>query len=162
MTARDILQRLRLLGKYLVVAESVTGGLLTAEFTAEPGASEVLLAGVIAYDTELKHELLGVSKALLDSQGPVDAEVVAQMAIGLRERISGQKRFDPQKLVAIATTGVAGPTAQGSAPVGRVLIAIAQGPSANVYQHELAGSRAEIQKTAVLLGLEHLGEEIPQ
>lgn len=162
--AEQILEKLRAGNSKLVVAESLTGGLLTAEFAKIPGASDVLLTGIVAYDTSLKHELLGVSSQLLENQGAVDPEVAAQMADGLRNKISQKLSIDLDKIVAIATTGVAGPTEQDGKPVGEVYIAISSGPegkvSTNVFAHQLEGDRAEIQKSAVLLGLGHLWEEI--
>ncbi|CAB4630072.1 unannotated protein [freshwater metagenome] len=165
-TALQILAALRSENKKLVIAESLTGGLLTAEFAKVPGASDVLLTGVVAYDTNLKHELLGVSKQLLENQGAVDPEVAAQMAEGLREKISLKLGIDLAQMVAISTTGVAGPTEQDGKPVGELYIAVSSGPegsvSSNVFAHQLSGGRAEIQETAVLLGLGHLWEEIAE
>jgi nicotinamide-nucleotide amidase len=162
MTAQQILELLIKQGKKLVIAESITGGALSAEFAAVAGASQVLLASVVAYDTDLKHEMLGVSKQLLANQGPVDPEVVAQMALGLRAKIAHSKSLSETELVALATTGVAGPDTQGGKPVGTLYIAVASGDGSqtNVFAHTLSGNRAEIQNSAVLLGLEHLWEEI--
>jgi nicotinamide-nucleotide amidase len=159
-TPEKILDQLRSQGKYLVVAESLTGGLLTAEFAAVAGASDVLLTGIVAYDTRLKHELLGVSNQLLENQGPVDPEVAAQMAEGLRSRISSKTGIDSDQIVAISTTGVAGPAAQGEKPVGELYIAVAQASATKVFAHQLAGERGQIQKSAVLLGVGHLWDEI--
>jgi len=164
--AQQILDRLRSQGKKLVVAESLTGGLLTAEFSRIAGASDVLLTGIIAYETSLKHELLGVSKALLENQGAVDPEVAAQMAEGLRVKISSRLGLDLAHVVSVSTTGVAGPSKQDGKAVGEVYICVSQGPedsvSSNVFAHQLAGDRAEIQNSAVLLGLGHLWEEIAE
>ena len=159
-TPEKILDQLRSQGKYLVVAESLTGGLLTADFAAVAGASDVLLTGIVAYDTRLKHELLGVSNQLLENQGPVDPEVAAQMAEGLRSRISSKTGIDSDQIVAISTTGVAGPAAQGEKPVGELYIAVAQASATKVFAHQLAGERGQIQKSAVLLGVGHLWDEI--
>jgi nicotinamide-nucleotide amidase len=101
--AQQILDRLRTQGKKLVVAESLTGGLLTAEFSRIAGASDVLLTGIIAYETSLKHELLGVSKALLENQGAVDPEVAAQMAEGLRVKIASRLGLDLAQVVSVST-----------------------------------------------------------
>lgn len=164
--AKTILELLLKQHKKLVVAESLTGGLLTAEFAKVPGASEVLLTGIVAYETSLKHELLGVSKQLLENQGAVDPEVAAQMADGLRLKIASRLALDPASVVAIATTGVAGPTEQDGKPVGELYIAVAksgpEGPRTNVYAHSLSGERVDIQNSAVLLGLGHLWEEIAE
>jgi nicotinamide-nucleotide amidase len=164
MNAEQLLQRLRSQGRQLVIAESLTGGLLSYQFAKVAGASDVLLASVVAYDTALKHELLGVSSQLLENQGPVDPEVAFQMAEGLRQKIAIQKNLPIENLVALATTGVAGPAGQGEKPVGELYIAISLGAEgateSNVWAHQLAGSRQEIQETAVSLTLEHLAEQI--
>lgn len=159
-SAKQIIDLLREQNKFLVLAESVTGGLLTAAFTQVAGASDVVLTGIVAYDTRLKHELLGVSNQLLENQGPVDPEVVAQMAEGLRSKISNKTGIDLSQIVAIATTGVAGPSPQGNKPVGELYIAISQDSVTKVFAHQLEGERVEIQNSAVLLGVGHLWEEI--
>jgi len=165
-SAEQILSALRSAGKKLVVAESLTGGLLTAEFAKVPGASEVLLTGIVAYDTSLKHELLGVSRQLLENQGAVDPEVAAQMAEGIRVKIAAKMGLELSQVLAISTTGVAGPTEQDGKQVGELYICVSKGPegqvSSNVFAHQIEGDRAKIQKTAVLLGLEHLWEEIAE
>lgn len=159
-TPEKILEKLRSQGKHLVLAESLTGGLLTAAFTAIAGASDVLLTGIVAYDTKLKHELLGVSNQLLENQGPVDPEVAAQMAEGIRSRISSKTGISQDQLVAISTTGVAGPSSQAGKPVGELYIAISQPSETKVFAHQLTGDRVQIQNSAVLLGVGHLWEEI--
>jgi PncC family amidohydrolase len=159
-TPEKILHELRSQKKYLVVAESLTGGLLTASFAAIAGASDVLLTGIVAYNTRLKHELLGVSKQLLENQGPVDPEVAAQMAEGLRVKIASKTGLDSDQIVAIATTGVAGPKGQGDKPVGELYIAVSQASETKVFAHQLSGDRGQIQNSAVLLGVGHLWEEI--
>ena len=159
-TAEKILDNLRDQKKFLVIGESLTGGLLTAQFAAIAGASDVLLTGIIAYDTRLKHELLGVSNQLLENQGPVDPEVAAQMAEGLRSRISSKTGIDSDHIVSISTTGVAGPSPQGEKPVGELYIAVSQASETKVFAHELTGDREKIQNSAVLLGVGHLWDEI--
>jgi nicotinamide-nucleotide amidase len=165
-SAKQILDELRSQGKKLVLAESLTGGLLTAEFAKVAGASDVLLTGIVAYDSTLKHELLGVSKQLLENQGAVDPEVAAQMAEGIRNKIAQKLGLELGSLVAISTTGVAGPTEQDGKPVGELYICVSKGPeqavSSNVFAHQLEGDRAQIQNSAVLLGLGHLWEEIAE
>jgi nicotinamide-nucleotide amidase len=73
-----LLETLAAQGLHLAVAESLTGGLLTSAFVDVSGASKVLLGSIVAYQTDLKHQLLGVSRPLLQEQGAIDAEVVAQ------------------------------------------------------------------------------------
>jgi nicotinamide-nucleotide amidase len=149
---------------YLVVAESLTGGLLTAEIAGVAGASKVLVTGIVAYQSTMKHELLGVSKSLLENQGAVDPEVAAQMASGLRTKIASKLGLDESKLVGISTTGVAGPDEQDGKRVGTVYIAISGATRGSeqdlVFAHELSGNRQDIQRMTVELALGHLWEQI--
>jgi nicotinamide-nucleotide amidase len=115
--ASVLLEQLRRRGQTLAVAESCTGGGLGAALAAVPGASDVLLGGVIAYANSVKQGLLGVPAALLEAHGAVSDPVARAMAEGAR-RATGADW-------ALAITGVAGPGG-GSAekPVGLVHIAV--------------------------------------
>ncbi len=145
--AELVLELARGRGYSIAVAESLTGGLLSATIVAVPGASDVFRGGVVAYDTALKASALGVDAALLAEQGAVHPEVAAQMALGVREfaAIDGEPAT-----IGIATTGVAGPTEQDGHPVGEVYIAVSapEAPSA-VRQLALRGSREAIREQAV-------------
>lgn len=143
---------------HLAIAESLTGGLLTSAFVDIPGASKVLLGSIVAYQTELKHQLLGVSRPLLQEQGAIDAEVVAQMAAGIRVKLANKSGFDESTVVGVATTGVAGPEPQDGKPAGTVFIGIS-GPTGDfVYPCDLIGTRSEIRSAAVAAALDALGE----
>jgi nicotinamide-nucleotide amidase len=145
-------------GLHLAVAESLTGGLLTSAFVDIPGASKVLLGSIVAYQTELKHQLLGVSRPLLQEQGSVDAEVVAQMATGIRVKLANKTGIDEAFVVGIATTGIAGPESQDGKPAGTVFIGIS-GPTGDfVYPLDLAGSRADIRAATVTAAVDALWE----
>lgn len=128
------------LGATLATAESVTGGLVAAALSSVPGASEVLLGGVVAYTSDVKVSVLGVERSLIDVHGVVSEEVALAMAHGVR-RVLGAD-------VAVATTGVAGPTAHGRAPVGRVCFAATSGTHAISRTLELSGSRVEVRAQA--------------
>jgi nicotinamide-nucleotide amidase len=119
--ASVLLEQLRRRGQTLAVAESCTGGGLGAALAAVPGASDVLLGGVIAYANSVKQGLLGVPAALLEVHGAVSDPVARAMAEGARGATGADW--------ALAITGVAGPGG-GSAekPVGLVHIAVA-GPA---------------------------------
>ena len=164
MSAAAILKELEARGFKLAIAESLTGGLLSAEFVSVPGASNVLLGSIVAYQTSLKHELLGVSRTLLENQGAVDPEVAAQMATGVRTRLANKSNTDESQVIGIATTGVAGPDAQDGVAVGTVYIAIS-GPGAigdAVYAHEFSGGREAIRAATVSEAINALGECLAQ
>ena len=129
----------------LAVAESLTGGALGAAITAVPGVSATFRGGVTAYATELKARLLGVDAALLTERGPVDADVAAGMADGVRARLDAT--------YGLATTGVAGPDPQDGHPPGEVHVAVAGPEGVRALRLELAGDRAEVRAAAVRAAL---------
>lgn len=133
-------------GLTIAVAESLTGGLLTAELVRPPGTSQALLGAVVAYSTELKHTLLGVDARLLAERGPVHPEVARQLATGVRRHLAVDGR--PAD-VGVATTGVAGPEPQGGQPPGRVFVGIAVGESVEAVELELSGGRDAVRAGAV-------------
>jgi nicotinamide-nucleotide amidase len=116
-------QLLQRAGQNLSVAESCTGGGLGARMTAIPGSSAYFMGGVIAYDNQVKVNLLGVDPTLLAEEGAVSAAVAEQMAAGVRERL--------QTTWGLSITGIAGPDGgSDSKPVGLVYIGLA-GPTGN-------------------------------
>jgi nicotinamide-nucleotide amidase len=154
----DLLDSLAEQGLSLALAESLTGGLLSSTFVSVPGASRVLLGSIVAYQTDLKHRLLGVSRALLQEQGAVDPEVVAQMAAGVRVKLANATGKDQSKVIGVATTGVAGPEEQDGKPVGTVFIAISASIGDFVYPIACEGSRNEIRLAAVEAAIAALWE----
>ncbi|MGH1551161.1 CinA family protein [Leifsonia poae] len=144
-------------GLTIAAAESLTGGLLTAELTSVPGASAVVLGGAVVYATELKHSLLGVDANLLDSEGPVHPEVARQLASGVRERLAvGGRAAD----LGVATTGVAGPDPQGGRPVGTVFVGVSSARGTRAVALELSGDREAIRRSTVVSAVTALAEEL--
>jgi nicotinamide-nucleotide amidase len=139
----------------IAVAESLTGGLLVAELIRTPGASSVVLGGVVAYNTELKHTVLGVDDALLAEQGPVHPEVAIQMARGVRSALAvGGVSAD----VGVATTGVAGPDPQGGHAPGTAFIGISTRDGEFSVRVTLMGDRQQIRDGVVYESLVQLGK----
>lgn len=131
----------------LAVAESLTGGALTAEFTRPAGASAVVLGGVVVYATELKHTKIGVDAALLAEQGPVHPDVAAQLADGVRSSMAVDGR--PAD-IGVSTTGVAGPDWQGGRRPGTVFVGVSSDAGTAVVELSLSGSREQIRAETVL------------
>lgn len=124
-------------GKTLALAESCTGGYIAHLITSVSGSSAYFMGGVIAYDNRVKEDILGVKTQTLKKFGAVSAECASEMAIGAR------KRFKTD--LAIATTGIAGPTgAVKGKPVGMVYIAWAAGNRLQVKRFRFRGSRKNI------------------
>ena len=137
----------------IAVAESLTGGLLVAELIRTPGASAVVLGGVVAYSTELKHTLLGVDAEVLAAHGAVHPDVAAQMAAGVRDTLAvgGEPAH-----IGISTTGVAGPDPQDGQPVGTVYLGFAIGSEVRTKHLQLEGSRDDIRAAVVYESLVEL------
>ena len=97
----------------IALAESCTGGLVSARLTELAGSSEWFERGYVTYSNQAKIDCLGVPKATLERFGAVSEEVARSMAQGAQKNAGSQ--------VAIAITGIAGPTG-GSVekPVGTV------------------------------------------
>lgn len=104
----------------LAIAESCTGGLISHRVTNVPGASAVLLAGLVTYSNEAKRTLLCVPAVSLAEHGAVSEVVAGEMARGARERTGAS--------YGLSVTGIAGP-AGGTLekPVGTVFIGVASG-----------------------------------
>lgn len=152
-TGEWIVHELTARGWSIAVAESLTGGLLVAELIRTPGASAVVNGGIVAYSTELKHTLLGVNSGLLAAHGPVHADVAAQMAAGVRDRLAVAGL---PATVGISTTGVAGPDPQDGVAVGTVFLGFAIGSDVRTEGIQLTGTREEIRSAAVSESLAHL------
>ncbi len=125
----------------LACAESLTAGLVAATVADTPGASAVLVGGVVAYAAEVKTALLDVPADLVARVGTVDPAVAALMAEGVRRRLGSTW--------GVSTTGVAGPGPSEGKPAGTVHVAVS-GPSGTVTRAlELKGTRAEIRAATV-------------
>ncbi|MCK6480436.1 MAG: nicotinamide-nucleotide amidohydrolase family protein, partial [Planctomycetes bacterium] len=139
--AARLLDLLRERGLTLALAESCTAGLAAARFAETPGASAVLLGGVVAYHDGLKESLLGVPRALLRREGAVSGAVAAAMAAGIRERTGAD--------LAGAVTGVAGPGGGSRRkPVGTVWFAVADRDGSLPVLRRFAGDRTFIRGIA--------------
>ena len=144
-------KRLIDVGATVAVAESLTGGLLSAALTETAGASAVMRGGLVVYATELKETLAGVSGELLAERGAVDADVALGLARGVRTRLAAT--------FGLAVTGVAGPDEQGGVAVGTVFVALAGPDGETVARRDLTGDRHEIRRAAVAAALELLDRE---
>lgn len=144
--AEAVLAALAARGWTLGVAESLTGGAVCAELVAVPGASRVLLGGVVAYATAVKHSVLGVDADLLDRHGPVHPDVALQMAAGIRNVVGVDERAAD---VGISTTGIAGPDSPDGQQVGTVHIGIVLPNDARAVALQLTGDRQGIRRRTV-------------
>jgi nicotinamide-nucleotide amidase len=117
-----------------------------ARLTSEPGSSDFVLGGVVAYSNGVKEAELGVPAELIAAHGAVSAEIAAAMARGARERLGAD--------VAVSVTGVAGPGGgTPEKPVGLVYVH-AEGPDDGLGRElNFPGDRASIRARSVVMAL---------
>ncbi len=141
-----IVRLLRERGQTLALAESCTGGLAAAAIVDVPGASEVLLEGVVCYANEAKTRRLGVDKDLLVQYGAVSSQTVAALAKGARALAGAD--------YALSISGVAGPGG-GTAdkPVGTVWMAVAARDGVYTLQQRFLSDRNGNRQLAVSFAL---------
>ena len=143
--ARYLLSSAESRGLTVAVAESLTGGEVSSVLVSVPGASAVVVGGVVAYATRIKSQVLGVDERRLERTGPVDGEVAKQMASGGAELMGAD--------LGLATTGVAGPASVDNHRAGTVHVAVASPWGVVSRELHLEGDRAQVREgatTAVL------------
>jgi nicotinamide-nucleotide amidase len=102
----------------IAVAESCTGGLMSARLTDRGGSSAYMLGGVVVYSNEAKIALAGVPAELIEAHGAVSPEVAAALADGARAAFGAE--------IGIGITGIAGPGGgTEEKPVGTVCLCVA-------------------------------------
>ena len=138
-----VLELLRRRGLTLGLAESVTGGLVSARLTEVAGASDVLRGSVVSYASDVKFELLGVP------DGPVVNEPTALAMAAGACRVLGAD-------VGLGLTGVAGPTEQDSMPVGTLCIGLVVGDQLFSTTVRLPGQRRQMREFSVISSLDLL------
>ncbi|OPL20043.1 MAG: hypothetical protein AVO35_00885 [Candidatus Aegiribacteria sp. MLS_C] len=138
-------------GLTLAVAESCTGGMLGMTLTAEPGASQWFIGGVIAYSDSIKTLLLGVDPGTIADSGAVSRETVMQMASGVRSLTGAD--------ISIAVTGIAGPAGgTPDKPAGTVWMAICHDAGCRAWRGFFSGGRDMVRRGATDSLLENLVE----
>ncbi len=137
----------------IATAESCTGGKIAQLVASVPGASTYFKGSVVAYATEVKTKVLGISDAFITEHSVVSKEVASAMALGVQKMM--------QTDYAIATTGNAGPTkGDADAEVGTVCIALATPNGVIVEEFNFGQPREKVIDRAVIKSLEMLQKEI--
>jgi nicotinamide-nucleotide amidase len=135
----------------LVTAESCTGGLIAAACTDLAGSSAWFERGFVTYSNAAKTELLGVPERVLRRAGAVCGPVAQAMAEGALANSHAQ--------VAVAVTGVAGPTGGSPAkPVGTVWFGFALPGRVLTEKCHFDGDRAAVRQATVHHALARLVE----
>lgn len=130
-------------GVSVAVAESLTGGLVASALARAEGASTWFRGGVVAYASEVKHDVLGVRP------GPVVAErAVVEMA----EHVARLLAAD----VGLGVSGVGGPDDQDGEPPGTVWVAVATPGATTARLHRFEGDPSEVCAASVVAALDLL------
>jgi len=133
----------------IATAESCTGGLIASEIVSESGSSKVFSGGIVAYQNEIKTQLLGVPRELIETHGAVSEPVVIAMARGALERFHCHW--------AVATSGIAGPEGgTPEKPVGLVWTASVSPGKIFAFQEKFLGNREQIRRKSVYKALSQL------
>lgn len=128
--------------------ESFTVGGFANMIGSISGISSVYRGSLVSYQTRIKRDVLHIDDTIIQTYGVVSEEVAGLMAI------QGQKMFDSD--LCVSFTGNAGPTAMEGKPVGLIYIGIAYQDKIHTFCFELTGTREEIKKQAILLGIEKI------
>src|SRR4051812_12114481 len=131
----------------VAVAESLTGGELSAKLASARGSSTWYRGGIVAYSSDVKHELLDVPP------GPVVSE---PSACAMAE--SAARLLDAD--VTVATTGVGGPDEQDGQPPGTVWLALHDGDSTTATCRKFAGEPSEVVEATIAAALLWLDESL--
>ena len=153
--ARQVIDANLAAGKRIAVAESCTGGLVSAALTEIPGSSAVFEAGYVTYSNAAKMGSLNICTDVLETFGAVSVATAWAMAQGALESSGAD--------IAVAITGIAGPDGgTPSKPVGTVVFARAireEGPDSITADQKLFDAtegRSGIRRQAALCALELL------
>ena len=144
---RVVAEMLMAQGRTVGVAESLTGGLIGARLAETEGASKWFRGSIVAYDSKVKYDLLGVPK------GPVvTSEAALAMATGACRALEAD--------IGLGVTGVAGPARQEDQPVGTVFMAVALDGRTEAVEVHFPGDRQHIREFATISVLDMLRRQL--
>ena len=131
----------------IAVAESCTGGLLSARLTERPGSSRVVRGALVVYSDEAKVRLAAVKRATIAEHGAVSVQVAEALADGARAGLDAD--------VGVGVTGIAGPEGATEAkPVGLVCLSVSHGDGRRLTRSvTLPGGRADVRDRATTVAL---------
>lgn len=104
-------------GASLSVIESCTGGLLSFWLTELPGSSQYFKGGITAYQTDVKVNLLGLSRQKIEQEGFVTQNCVLSMARSVKNKFQSEW--------SLSTSGITGPSkGKRGENVGKIAFAV--------------------------------------
>jgi nicotinamide-nucleotide amidase len=134
-------------GRTVAVAESCTGGLMSARLTERGGSSEYFLGGAVVYSNDAKVSMAGVDAGLIERRGAVSEEVAEALAVGAYAGFGAD--------FGIGITGIAGPGGgTEEKPVGTVCFSVCSREGARLTRRlQLPGSRSDIRERSTTVAM---------
>ena len=155
MRATEVAARLKARGETIAVAESSTGGMISAALLAVPGASAYFLGGAVAYTRQAKMLLLGLDEAALTQFRPATEPHALLLARGIKARFGASW--------GLAETGATGPTGNRYGdPPGHTCLAVAGMVERASTLETGAAERLANMHAFARAALELLAETIPK
>jgi len=132
----------------LALAESCTGGLVSALLTDVAGSSAYFVGTVVSYSDSSKEAVLGVDPETLRRHGAVSEETAREMARGALDRFGSD--------LAASVTGIAGPDGgTPEKPAGTVFFAVADRAGREEARRRFfGGDREMVRRTSAMFSLE--------
>jgi nicotinamide-nucleotide amidase len=146
-TLERLAERVQDAGVTVAVAESLTGGGLSAELARAPRSSLWYRGGIVAYSSEVKYEVLDVPRGPVVSEPPACA-----MAEGAARLLGAD--------LTIAVTGVGGPEEQDGQPPGTVWMALHDNGTTRSSRATFTGEPPEIVEGTIQAALVWLHERV--
>jgi len=132
---------------HLATAESCTGGMIAHKITSVPGSSDYYKGSVVAYSNEIKEKILSVKHETLEKYGAVSEQTVLEMVSGVLKTMNCD--------VAIATSGIAGPTGgTPDKPVGTIWLAAGSKEKIITKKLQLGDNRTKNIETSTFFALD--------
>lgn len=133
---RELAERITEADATIAVAESLTGGQLSSALAAAPDASDWFRGGLVAYASEVKFDVLGVTP------GPVvTAQCAEEMATGIERLLTAR--------VGVGVTGVGGPDPEEGRPAGTVFAAVSTQGRVVVREWHFDGEPEEVLEQTI-------------
>ncbi len=137
----------------IAFAESCTGGRLVSDLAMIPGASKFLMGGIVAYNTLIKINVLGVDKEIIEKYSVVHEKTAEAMARNVKKIMMSD--------IGVATTGNAGPSKGDSdAEVGTCIIAVAYKEKLITFKHNFGQPREKVINRVVSKAYELILKQI--
>lgn len=136
--AFKVVEKLKAKKLTIATAESVTAGLVSSHLAEIEGTSKILKGAIVAYQNEVKENILKIDSEIIDKHSSVSREVATLMAENVRKILKAD--------IGVATTGVAGPAPLGDKKIGTVFVAFSSMEHNMCLELNLTGDRQTIRE----------------